>query len=159
MKGTEGSVRTFTQGMQKRRWVGKEGRSIFLPWTAGSSMSEKRLYGCKSWCGAIWKSCSAVLVSSQRHSPWKGKVPPCPLLRLMVNSTNNNRNRNNWRVEGPTSDRMSAGNEPIYVGQAVRQLRIIGILVLIVNNTANKLWVYWLISEQVNRETLSSIAM
>jgi len=42
-------------------------------------------------------------------------------------------------VEEPTSDSISAGNEPIYAGQAVRQLRIIVILVLTVNNTANKL--------------------
>lgn len=55
-------------------------------------------------------------------------------------------------MERPSSDRIYAGNELIYAYQAVRQLRMTGILVPIVNNTENKFWVYWLISEQVNRE-------
>lgn len=159
MKRTAGSVRIFTQGMQKWPWAGKWGKSIFLPRTAESSMDKNRLYRCKSWCGATWKSFSAVIVSSQQHSPWKGKVPHCPVLRLMVNITNCNRNRNHWKVEGLTSDRMSVGNKPIYSDQVVNQLKIIGISVLIVNNTVNKLRVFWLISEQVNRESLPYIAM
>lgn len=60
-------------------------------------------------------------VSFQYHSPWKGEVPFYTLLRMMISKTNNNRNINNEIVEGPTSDSMSAGNEPIYLGQAVKQ--------------------------------------
>lgn len=55
-------------------------------------------------------------------------------------------------METPSSDRISAGNEVIYAYHPVRQLRITGILIPIVNNTVNKFLAYWLISEQVARE-------
>lgn len=77
-------------------------------------------------------------VSFQYHSPWKGEVPFYTLPRMVINKTNNNRYINKI-LEGPTSDSMSARNEPISLGQTVKQQRIIGISVLIVSSTANKL--------------------
>lgn len=83
-------------------------------------------------------------VSFQYHSPWKGEgiyrylKGIYTLLRMVINKTNNNRYINKI-VEGPTSDSISAGNEPISLGQTVKQKRIIGISVLIVSSTANKL--------------------